>query len=277
MTATGPNRFRSALITGASSGIGAAFAPLLPPPTALLLTGRDPDALERVRAALPAPERVTLLVADLRLPAERARVIAAAEAARIDLLINNAGLGAFGPVVDNDPALEAAMAEVNVVAPVVLTRALLPGMLARARAPDSTKTGARGGIIIVSSVAGFAPMARLATYAATKAFDLHYAEALATELAHEPIDVLALCPGATRTAFQTRAGLPGGTPMSHSAERVAADGLAALGKRTVHVVGGANHAAALGLRLLPRPLILKSVAAVNARLARKPKHSESGE
>jgi short-subunit dehydrogenase len=271
VTAIGPNRFRSALITGASSGIGAAFAPLLPPPTALLLTGRDPVALERVRAALPTPERVELLVADLRLPAERARVIAAAEARGIDLLINNAGLGVFGPVADNDPALEAAMAEVNVVAPVVLTRALLPGMLARARAD-----GTRGGIIIVSSVAGFAPMARLATYAATKAFDLHYAEALATELAHEPIDVLALCPGATRTAFQTRAGLPGGTPMSHSAERVAADGLAALGKRTVHVVGGANHAAALSLRLLPRSLILKSVAAVNARLARKPKRGGAG-
>jgi short-subunit dehydrogenase len=269
VSATQPNGFRSALITGASSGIGAAFAGLLPAATALLLTGRDGAALDRLRGSLPAPERVEILVADLRLPAERTRVIEAAEARRIDLLINNAGLGAFGPVLDNDPALEAAMAEVNVVAPVVLTRALLPGMIARAQAD-----GRRGGVIILSSVAGFAPMARFATYAATKAFDLHYAEALATELAGRPIDVLALCPGATRTAFGVRAGLPGGSaPMSHSAERVAEEGLAALGRRIVHVVGGANRAAALSLRHLPRAVILRGVAAVNARIARRPKRN----
>jgi short-subunit dehydrogenase len=269
--ATQPNGFRSALITGASSGIGAAFAPLLPASTALLLTGRDAAALERLRGRLAAPERVEILTADLRRPADRDRVIAAAEARRIDLLINNAGLGAFGRVTDNAPELEAAMAEVNVVAPVVLTRALLPGMLERARADAR-----RGGIIVVASVAGFAPMARLATYAATKAFDLHYAEALATELAAEPIDVLALCPGATRTAFQVRAGLPGGSaPIQHSAEQVAAEGLAALGRRVVHVVGGANRFAALSLRHLPRPLIRRGVAAVNARIARRPKRGGS--
>ncbi len=269
MSALEPNRFRSALITGASSGIGTAFARLLPAPTALLLTGRDRSALERVRAELAAPERVVLVVADLALPDGRDQVIAAAEAQRIDLLINNAGLGAFGPVLDNDARREAEMAEVNVVAPVVLTRALLPGMLARAEAD-----GRRGGIIIVSSVAGFAPMARFATYAATKAFDLHYAEALASELTGTAIDVLALCPGATKTAFGVRAGIPTSpVSLAHSAERVARDGLAALGRRTVEVVGAANLAAALSLRHLPRPLIRRSVAAVNARIARRPKRS----
>ena len=265
MSAREPTRFRSALVTGASSGIGAAFARLLPAETRLLLTGRDRTALERLRDELAAPERVDIVVADLALATERPRVIDAAEARAIDLLINNAGLGAFGPVIDNDPAREAEMAEVNVVAPVVLTRALLPGMLARARAD-----GRRGGIIVVASVAAFAPMARFATYAATKAFDLHYAEALASELAGSPIDVLALCPGATRTAFGARAGLPGGSPVSHSAERVARDGLAALGRRTVEVVGAANLAAALSLRHLPRPLIRRGVAAVSARIARRP-------
>ncbi len=269
MSTLPPNRFRSALITGASSGIGAAFARLLPPPTELLLTGRDRAALERVRDGLTQPERVVLAVADLAVAADRARLIETAEARCIDLLINNAGLGAFGPVVDNDPRTEVEMAEVNVVAPVVLTRALLPGMLARAHAD-----GRRGGIIVVSSVAGFAPMARFATYAATKAFDLHYAEALASELAGSEIDVLALCPGATKTAFGVRAGIPASpVSLAHSAERVARDGLAALGRRTVEVVGAANLAAALGLRLLPRPLIRRSVAAVNARLARRPPRS----
>jgi short-subunit dehydrogenase len=269
VTATQPNGFRSALITGASSGIGAAFARLLPAATALLLTGRDGAALATLRGTLATPERIETLVADLSVPADRARLIAAAEARHIDLLINNAGLGAFGPVIDNDPALELMMAEVNVVAPVVLTRALLPGMVARAQAD-----GRRGGIIILSSVAGFAPMARLATYAATKAFDLHYAEALASELAGRPIDVLALCPGATRTAFQARSGLPGGAPFEHSAERVAQDGLAALGHRTVHVVGGINRATAVSLRHLPRALIVRGVAAASARLARRPKRPQ---
>jgi hypothetical protein len=266
VTASAPNGFRSALITGASSGIGAAFATLMPAETALLLTGRDGAALERLRDGLPAPERILCVSADLTLAADRERLIAAAAARDIDLLINNAGLGAFGRVIDNDPRAEFAMTEVNVVAPVVLTRALLPGMLERAR-----RDGRRAGVIMLSSVAGFGPMARLGTYAATKAFDLHYAEALASELAREPIDVLALCPGATRTAFQHRAGLPGGAPIEHSAERVAQEGLAALGRRTVHVVGGANRFAAHSLRLLPRPLIRRSVAAATARLARRPK------
>jgi short-subunit dehydrogenase len=264
-----PNRFRAALITGASSGIGAAFAPLLAPPTRLVLTGRDRAALERVRDGVPAPERVSVVVADLTSAADRQRVIAAGEAAAIDLLINNAGLGAFGRVIDNTPEREAEMAEVNVVAPVVLTRALLPGMLARAEAEAR-----RAGIIIVSSVVGFGPVPRFATYAATKAFDLHYAEALATELAGSPVDVLALCPGATRTAFGARAGTPTGpVSLAHAAERVAREGLAALGRGPVHVVGGANLATALGLRLLPRPLIRRGVAAVNDRLARRPKRT----
>ncbi|MBI3516705.1 MAG: SDR family NAD(P)-dependent oxidoreductase [Proteobacteria bacterium] len=267
MTDPSPNRFRAALITGASSGIGAAFAALLPAPTTLVLTGRDRAALEQLRDGLAAPERVDLVVADLAQPADRARLIEAAEARNIDLLVNNAGLGAFGLVIENDPRREAEMAEVNVVAPVVLTRALLPGMLARARAE-----GRRGGVIVVSSVVGFGPVPRFATYAATKAFDLHYAEALATELADSPIDVLALCPGATKTAFGARAGTPvGPASLAHSAERVAREGLAALGRRPVHVVGGANLATALSLRLLPRPLIRRGVAAVNARLARRPK------
>jgi hypothetical protein len=259
-----PNRFSAALITGASSGIGAALATLLPAPARLLLSGRDHAALERVRAGLPEPARVELVVADLARAADRDAVIAAGEAAGIDLLINNAGLGAFGRVVEIDPAREQEMAEVNVVAPVVLTRALLPGMLARAQA-----SGRRGGIIIVSSVVGFAPMPRLATYAATKAFDLHYAEALATELARQPIDVLALCPGATETAFHARAGLPETSLVVHTAEQVAREALDALGRRSVHVVGSLNRATALSLRLLPRLLTRAGTAHATTRIARK--------
>ncbi len=94
------------------------------------------------------------------------------------------------------------MAEVNVVAVVTITRALLPGRLARAAAD-----GRRAGLIIVASTAAFQPLPYLATYGATKTFDLVYAEALAREFSRAPIDVLALCSGGTETVFMERAGL----------------------------------------------------------------------
>ena len=186
-----------ALITGATYGIGKSFAEALPVETDLVLTGRTEERLGILRDALLSEGRlVETVAADLATEAGRARVIAVAEAAQIDLLINNAGLGRFGPFVDNPPEVEREMVEVNVVAPVVLSRALLPGMMARA---DST--GRRAGVIVVSSVAGFQPLSYFATYAATKSFDLLFAEGLAGELKGTMVDVVAVCPGATRTEF----------------------------------------------------------------------------
>ena len=185
-----------------------------------------------MQEALAAGGRhLEIVVADLATEAGRDRVIAAAQAAEIDFLINNAGLGQFGALADNPPEAEREMTEVNVVAPVVLTRALLPGMTARAEA-----TGRRAGVILVSSVAAFQPLPFFATYAATKAFDLLYAEALAGELRDAPVDVLAVCPGATRTEFFRRAGLSD-TIFPHIMEPdvVARRGLAALGRRTIDI------------------------------------------
>ncbi len=120
-------------------------------------------------------------------------------------MINNAGVGQFGRLVDNDPAAERDTAMLNVVAVVMLTRGLLPGMIERAAAARR-----RGGVVIVSSTAAFSPVPYFATYAASKAFNLYFAEALAEEMRDDPVDVLALCPGATRTAFGARAGFDGG-------------------------------------------------------------------
>ncbi len=164
--------YQCALITGATSGIGKAFAEALPSDTGLLLTGRAEDRLAALAEALAGDgRRVETITADLGCAEGQSRVIAAAEAANIDLLINNAGLGQYGAFVDNPPEFERAMVEVNVVAPVVLTRALLPGMIARA-----AESGNRAGIIVVASVAGFHPVPYMSTYAATKAFDLLFAE-----------------------------------------------------------------------------------------------------
>ncbi len=240
--------YRCALITGASSGIGEAFARALPRSTSLLLTGRDRGKLTHLAGELANAERtVRSIAADLATPEGRKAVIAFAEDQGIDLLINNAGIGQLGPVIDNPPERESEMAHVNMVAPVELTRALLPGMLKRAG------DGRRAGVVFVASAAAFMPIPLFATYAASKAFLLHYAEALAEELAQEPVDVLALCPGATQTRFFARANVaPGGVPTTHEAERVAREGLQALGHRVVHVVGPTNYLATAAARFLPR-------------------------
>jgi short-subunit dehydrogenase len=257
--------YEFAAITGATSGIGAAFAQVLPPETGLLLTGRDGARLDEAKARLARPgRRIETMAADLASEDGRRRVIEAAAALPIDLLVNNAGLGQIGPVLGNPPEREREMAEVNVVAVVTLTRALLPGMLDRAAAARR-----RAGLIVVASTAAFQPLPYIATYAATKCFDLFYAEALASELREAPIDVLALCPGGTDTAFFERAGAKGGSfGRLVEPERVAREGLAALGRKRVHVVGGLNRLGASLARLSPRRLVTDIAGKVMARTMR---------
>jgi uncharacterized protein len=252
--------FRSALVTGASSGIGEAIARFLPVGTDLLLQGRDEARLAAVAASVArSGRRVETVAIDLAKPGAAEALAERGLAFGVDLLVNNAGIGRAGRFDRNAPDAEAEMVAVNVLAPVVITRALLPGMLDRAHAG-----GGRAGLIIVSSIAGFGPVPFLTTYAATKAFDLRFAEGLAEELRREPIDVLALCPGGTETRFAERAG--SGRNGAHSAERVAREGLEALGKRRVHVVGSGNQAITMAFKLLPGRLM----AALAARSVSTP-------
>ena len=253
--------YRCALITGASSGIGEAFARALPKSTSLLLTGRDRTRLTHLAADLANADRtVRSIAADLATAEGRQAVIGFAQDQPVDLLINNAGVGYLGRVADNPPERESEMAQLNMVAPVELTRALLPDLLKRADA------GRRSGVIFVASVAAFMPIPLLATYAASKAFLLHYAEALAEELSDQPIDVLALCPGATRTRFFDRANVNrANLPQLDDADRVARQGLQALGHRVVHVMGPATYLATTAARFLPR----RFVAAAAERAMRR--------
>jgi len=256
---------RCALITGASSGIGEAIARALPQSTELLLTGRDRTRLEALAAELGNPDRtVTTLAADLTDGAARDRLVALARLRPVDLLVNNAGIARFGRFVENPADVESAMVTLNCLVPVAITRALLPGMIERARAERR-----RAGLILVASTSAFMPLPRLATYSATKAFDLFLAEALAAELAEEPVDVLALCPGATRSRFFERAGFPRRPPGPlHKPARVAREALAALGGEPVHVVGGSNRAMTGLARLMPRALLRAGARRAMARFAR---------
>ncbi len=244
-----------ALITGASSGIGAAFAGELPASSHLLLTGRDHERLARTAERVARPGRtVETHAADLTDVSQRDQLVDRAEAFGIDLLINNAGVGQLGRFLDHTPELLRETVLLNVVAVVDLTRRLLPGMLERARTARR-----RAGLIIVSSTAAFAPVPFFATYAASKAFDLQFTEALAEELRGQPVDILALCPGATRTRFGGDAeASPRQMPGASDPRDVAAEGLAALGRDTVRVAGLLNQAA-FGPVVLPRRLVTSAV------------------
>jgi short-subunit dehydrogenase len=223
---------RAALITGASSGIGASFAHALPSSCTLVLTGRDQDALSRQATMLGSRRPVDAVQADLSTDEGLDAVCDAAERAAIDLLICNAGIGSYGDFLSaSETALRNTVA-VNVAAPVVLIHRLLPGMITRAEA-----SGRRAGLIVVSSSLGFVPTPRLAAYAASKAFTLSLTEALAAELATRPVAVLVVCPTATRSRFAERSGF-GAMPLgAQSPDHVARQALRALGRQRTLVLG----------------------------------------
>ncbi len=248
----------TALVTGASSGIGEAFARLLAGagvPT--VVVARRRDRLEALARALPGVE---VLVADLTTEDG----IAAVEdrlASGVDLLVNNAGFGTSGRFAEIDPARITAEVTLNVVALTRLTRAALPGMLARGR----------GWVLNVSSVVSFQAAPNLATYAATKAFVTSLTEALHEELRGTGVRATALCPGLTRTEFQQVSGgaglterLPGFAWMT--AEQVARAGLAdAAAGRALSVPGVHNKATVVASGLLPRAVTRRVAGAVTRR------------
>jgi short-subunit dehydrogenase len=183
--------FRSALVTGASSGIGEAVVRRLAADgvTAVVVARRE----DRLRALADELEGVEVLPADLTDERSLARVRRRlSDGGRpIDLLVNDAGFGTSGLVADLDPARLRDEIRVNVLALTSLTTAALPGMIERQR----------GWVLNVSSVAGFQAVPGLAVYAATKAFVTSFTEALHEELRGTGVRATALCPGLTRTEF----------------------------------------------------------------------------
>lgn len=253
-----------ALITGASSGIGEAFARSLPTDTGLILVARSPEPLAALAADLvgKTPDRpVHVVTADLTDPGDRETVVAAAETHGADLLINNAGRGTLGAILDSDPETLAGTVALNAEAPLMLIRAVVPGLLDRAAAENR-----RAGLINVASSAGFTPVPHFATYAATKAFMLTLSESLTAELSGQPIDILTLCPGATRSDFGARAGYGGGQlPGAIPADWVARAAMTALGRQATLLTG--PEAAALNPVVLARSAVAGALNRVTRRFA----------
>ncbi|MFJ8032551.1 SDR family NAD(P)-dependent oxidoreductase [Streptomyces sp. NPDC096032] len=195
----------TALVTGASSGIGAEYArQLAERGWDLALVARRAERLAALADRLRehAGAAVATLVADLARPADLARVEARAAADDVTLLVNNAGINGYGPFAEADPALLTKVLHVNAVVPTVLTRAAVPGMLTRGR----------GTVVNVASLLAFAgdlppgPLPHRAVYAGTKGFLVTFTRTLAAELAGTPLHVQVVCPGLTATEFHLTSG-----------------------------------------------------------------------
>jgi short-subunit dehydrogenase len=268
MSLPAPGPDRTALVTGASSGIGVELARLLS------VRGHGVTLVAR------SVDRLEVLAGELRGLGVRAEVVAADLADRsarealphrladlglsVDVLVNNAGLSTSGPVHASDPEAEMHMIEVDVVAVADLCTRFLPAMVERGR----------GAVLNVASVGAFQPVPGQAGYGAAKAFVLSYTHALRGELHGTGVVASVLCPGPVETGFGATAGiaredatrsLPGflwETP--ETVARVGLDGLAA--NRAVTVPGAANRAASIFGHLTPRTLLVPLVAGRHPRL-----------
>ncbi len=260
-----PSRPGTALVTGATAGIGAAFARRLAAAGHdLVLVARDEKRLRATSRSLAETHRVAVevLPADLTTETGLATVEArlADSSAPVDLLVNNAGMSLNRSFIDSTVEGEERLLRLNVVAVMRLAHAALPGMVARRR----------GGIINVSSAAAFVAVMPGSTYPATKAWVNSFSESLALAVRPFGVRVVALCPGYVRTEFHQRAGIEtSGIPgwLWLDADAVAAAGLRALARdRVVRVVDWRYRAALRIGRLVPRALVRRIARDVRGRV-----------
>jgi len=232
-------RPRRILITGATGGIGEAFARTAPGDCDLVLTGRNETKLDELARELASERRrVEVVTADLASPSAVDAMVDTALTGPLDGLVNNAGLAPYGPFREAATDELTSAVDVNCRTVVGLTHALLPTLLADANAGER-----RGFVINVASTVAYVPVPRMAVYAATKAFVLSFTEALATELRHEALDVLALCPGPVRTRALPFRFAPG----ARAPQEVARAAYDALGRTTVAYTDMASRATLMPL------------------------------
>jgi uncharacterized protein len=254
------------LVTGASSGIGAELARLFAKgSSALVLTARSVDKLEVLARELREKHgaAVRVIAADLA-AADGPRGLLerlAQEGVQVDVLVNNAGYGGFGPFTETEWADKAGLLQLNVVSLTELTQRLLPGMVGRKR----------GGVLNVASTAAFQPGPFTAVYSASKAYVLSFSEALAEEVGGRGVTVTAFCPGATRTGFATRAAMDGSRlfqgkrlPDAASVAQAGYDGFRR-GARVV-IPGLRNKFLAQSVRFMPRRWVTRVVRRMQERV-----------
>jgi uncharacterized protein len=243
---------RLALITGATAGIGAAFARnLAKAGHDLVLVARDGGRLAAMSAQLQQDFRVraTPLTADLTQPAGLAAVEEALAAQPVDLLVNNAGIGLNKSFLKSTVDDEQYLLDLNVVAVMRLTHTAVRAMVERGR----------GSILNVSSVSGFAATMPGSTYPASKAWVTSFSETIGMQVKHRGVQVMALCPGFTRTEFHQRAGIAAGQMPGWvwlDADAVVRQGLRDLRKGKLVSVPSLRYKLAVGaLKVTPRVVL----------------------
>ena len=252
---------QTALITGASSGIGAVFAQeLAKQQTNLVLVARSEEKLNQLADRLRQQYQiqVEVLLADLTKPGANQEICdrVSQKNITVDILINNAGFGDYGAFSDRPLQKQLEMIQLNILALVELTHLFLPGM----------KHQKSGSIINVGSIAGFQPLPYMSVYAATKAFVLSFSEALWAENREFNIRVQALCPGPTDTNFPNVAEFPNAMKFSGpqklaTPEQVVDQSLKALAKNESTVVtGGFGNQLIVNIpRFLPRDTLVSAI------------------
>ncbi len=252
---------QTALVTGASAGIGEALArKLAAEGVNLVLVARSQEKLEHLANELSQKHSVRCmpLVADLSQPHCGQALLQAVTSldAKIDILVNNAGFGTYGHFESISPEAEQDEIAVNVAALVDLTHVFLPAMLQRGK----------GAVLNIASTAAFQPVPYLAVYAATKSFVLSFSEALWAEYKERGVHVVALCPSAVETSFISHLGdesVRGTSVFSKTLtpEHVADQALVALrGKKAIHIVGIKNWLMIMSLRFAPRAVVASAGA-----------------
>ncbi|HEY2830567.1 MAG TPA: SDR family oxidoreductase, partial [Thermoanaerobaculia bacterium] len=252
---------RTALITGASSGIGLELARLFAADKwDLALVARNEGKLKVLASELQSAHGITahVVTADLAKAGAADEVMERLKGVEIEALVNNAGFGTAGEFVKADLHAQLEMIQVNVVALTHLTRLALPAMIARRR----------GAILNVASTAAFQPGPLMAVYYATKAYVLSFSEAIAEELRDSGVTVTALCPGPTATGFASAAKMESSAlfTMTRPAEskdvaRAGYEGMKS-GKRIV-IPGMRNKLMAQSIRISPRRLVTAIVRKMN--------------
>jgi uncharacterized protein len=243
---------KTALITGATSGLGYEFVKLFANDGYnLVLVARNGQKLDEIRESFKNIE-VTAIPKDLSVPGAAKEVFQDVDkkGIEIDILVNNAGFGLLGKFDELDIYKQLEMIQLNITALTELTYYILPKM----------KQRNSGRIMNVASTAAFQPGPLMAVYYATKAFVLSLSEALVEELKGSNVTVTTLCPGATKTNFGAVASLEGTKLFSRAmaSDMVAKTGYEALmsGKRVI-ITGGLNKAGALGAKIMPRSMAAK--------------------
>jgi len=251
---------QTALITGASSGIGLELAKLFAQDKYdLVLVARNEEKLNELAKDLESKYQIKtkVLVFDLTKDDSPQLIFAELqkEKIEIDVLINNAGFGTYGDFKDNNLTTELEMIKLNISSLVEMTKLFLEPMIVRKS----------GKIMQVASTAAFQPGPHMAVYYATKSFVLHFSEAVAEEIKNTNVNITTLCPGPTTTNFQKVSNIEFPESLKvMSAEEVAKIGYKALqkNKSSVVITGLRNKLFAFSVRFLPRKLVTKIVASL---------------